>query len=94
MQSLFVDAFEIARELFQVNRDPFHGHSYSSTVLVANVRGMIWTIQLPLGSPTFRSRDRPRGGKDVLRTRIMLTCALPHMTEIPSVAGGATRKTT
>eukprot|EP00959_Pyramimonas_sp_CCMP1952_P143314 3000238-Pyramimonas_sp.AAC.1 len=26
MQSLFVDAVKIAHDLFQVNRDPFHGH--------------------------------------------------------------------
>eukprot|EP00959_Pyramimonas_sp_CCMP1952_P264611 5532636-Pyramimonas_sp.AAC.1 len=38
MQSLFVDAVQIAHDLFQVNRDPFHGHPYSPTVLVAGVR--------------------------------------------------------
>eukprot|EP00959_Pyramimonas_sp_CCMP1952_P431810 9043295-Pyramimonas_sp.AAC.1 len=30
MQSLFVDAVQIARDLFLVNRDPSHGHPYSS----------------------------------------------------------------
>eukprot|EP00959_Pyramimonas_sp_CCMP1952_P410819 8609554-Pyramimonas_sp.AAC.1 len=54
---------------------------------------MIWTIQLSFANPTARSRDRPRGGQDVLRARMTLTCALPHMTEIPSIAGGAIRKT-
>eukprot|EP00959_Pyramimonas_sp_CCMP1952_P430638 9019273-Pyramimonas_sp.AAC.1 len=39
MQSLVVDAVQIARDLFQVNRDPFHGHPFSSTVLVTNVMG-------------------------------------------------------
>eukprot|EP00959_Pyramimonas_sp_CCMP1952_P306558 6415823-Pyramimonas_sp.AAC.1 len=39
MQSLFVDAVQIARDPFQVNRDPFYGRPYSSTVLVTNVRG-------------------------------------------------------
>eukprot|EP00959_Pyramimonas_sp_CCMP1952_P081319 1699135-Pyramimonas_sp.AAC.1 len=39
MQSLFVDAVQIAHDLFQVNRDPFHGHPYSSTVLVTSMRG-------------------------------------------------------
>eukprot|EP00959_Pyramimonas_sp_CCMP1952_P463901 9485690-Pyramimonas_sp.AAC.1 len=39
MQSLFVDAVQVARDLFQVDRDPFHGRSYSSTVLVTNVSG-------------------------------------------------------
>eukprot|EP00959_Pyramimonas_sp_CCMP1952_P259310 5421282-Pyramimonas_sp.AAC.1 len=39
MQSLFVDAVQIAHDLFQVNRDPFHAHPYSFTVLVTNVRG-------------------------------------------------------
>eukprot|EP00959_Pyramimonas_sp_CCMP1952_P306565 6415931-Pyramimonas_sp.AAC.1 len=39
MQSLLVDAVQIAHDLFQVNRDPFHGHPYPSTVLVTNARG-------------------------------------------------------
>eukprot|EP00959_Pyramimonas_sp_CCMP1952_P203705 4259906-Pyramimonas_sp.AAC.1 len=39
MQSLFVEAVQIARDIFQVTRDPFHGHPFSSTVLVTNVRG-------------------------------------------------------
>eukprot|EP00959_Pyramimonas_sp_CCMP1952_P428109 8966162-Pyramimonas_sp.AAC.1 len=39
MHYLFVDAVQIAHDLFQVNRDPFHDHHYSSTVLVTNVRG-------------------------------------------------------
>eukprot|EP00959_Pyramimonas_sp_CCMP1952_P415953 8714773-Pyramimonas_sp.AAC.1 len=39
MQSLFADAVQIAHDLFQVNRDPFHGHLYSSTVLVTNAIG-------------------------------------------------------
>eukprot|EP00959_Pyramimonas_sp_CCMP1952_P410851 8610177-Pyramimonas_sp.AAC.1 len=39
MQLLLVDAVQIARDLFQVNRDPFHGHPHSSTVLVTSVRG-------------------------------------------------------
>eukprot|EP00959_Pyramimonas_sp_CCMP1952_P143529 3004679-Pyramimonas_sp.AAC.3 len=41
---------------------------------------MIWTIQLSLDNPTVRSRDRPREDLAVLDARIMLTCALPHMT--------------
>eukprot|EP00959_Pyramimonas_sp_CCMP1952_P325887 6821466-Pyramimonas_sp.AAC.1 len=39
VQDLFVDAVHFARDLFQVNRGPFHGHSYFSTVLAANARG-------------------------------------------------------
>eukprot|EP00959_Pyramimonas_sp_CCMP1952_P079187 1655115-Pyramimonas_sp.AAC.1 len=39
VQSLFVSAVQIAHDLFHVNRDCFHGHPYSSTVLVTNVRG-------------------------------------------------------
>eukprot|EP00959_Pyramimonas_sp_CCMP1952_P202965 4244680-Pyramimonas_sp.AAC.1 len=39
MQSLFFEAVQIAQDLCQVTRDPFHGHPYSSTVLVTNVRG-------------------------------------------------------
>eukprot|EP00959_Pyramimonas_sp_CCMP1952_P415028 8695947-Pyramimonas_sp.AAC.1 len=39
MQSLFVDAVQTARDLFQVNRDPFYGHPYYCTVLVPNARG-------------------------------------------------------
>eukprot|EP00959_Pyramimonas_sp_CCMP1952_P113336 2368924-Pyramimonas_sp.AAC.1 len=39
MQSLFVDAVPIAHDLFLVNRDPFHDHPHSSSVLVANIRG-------------------------------------------------------
>eukprot|EP00959_Pyramimonas_sp_CCMP1952_P432459 9056086-Pyramimonas_sp.AAC.1 len=39
MQSLFVEAVQIAHNLFQTIRDPFHGHPYSSTALAANVGG-------------------------------------------------------
>eukprot|EP00959_Pyramimonas_sp_CCMP1952_P214778 4494675-Pyramimonas_sp.AAC.1 len=39
VQSLFVGAVHIAHDLSQVNRDPSHGHPYSSTVSVTNVRG-------------------------------------------------------
>eukprot|EP00959_Pyramimonas_sp_CCMP1952_P467308 9491366-Pyramimonas_sp.AAC.1 len=39
MQSRFVEAVQIAHELFQVSRDPFHGHPFYSTVLVTNARG-------------------------------------------------------
>eukprot|EP00959_Pyramimonas_sp_CCMP1952_P309529 6477770-Pyramimonas_sp.AAC.1 len=39
MQSLFVEAVQIARDLFQATRDPFHGCPYSPTVLVTNARG-------------------------------------------------------
>eukprot|EP00959_Pyramimonas_sp_CCMP1952_P157619 3296136-Pyramimonas_sp.AAC.1 len=39
MQSLFVEAVQIAHNLFQATRDPFHGSPYSSTVLVTNARG-------------------------------------------------------
>eukprot|EP00959_Pyramimonas_sp_CCMP1952_P055183 1153553-Pyramimonas_sp.AAC.1 len=39
MQSLFVEAVQIAHELFQVTRDSCHGRPYSSTELVTNVRG-------------------------------------------------------
>eukprot|EP00959_Pyramimonas_sp_CCMP1952_P336552 7047195-Pyramimonas_sp.AAC.1 len=47
MQFLFVDAVQIANDLFLVHRDPFHGHPYSSTVLVTSVRGY------DLGDPTI-----------------------------------------
>eukprot|EP00959_Pyramimonas_sp_CCMP1952_P099739 2085547-Pyramimonas_sp.AAC.1 len=39
MQSFFVDAVQIARDLFRLNRDPFHGPPCSSTVRDSNVRG-------------------------------------------------------
>eukprot|EP00959_Pyramimonas_sp_CCMP1952_P144713 3029088-Pyramimonas_sp.AAC.1 len=39
MHELFADAVQTARGLSQVNRGPFHGRPYSSTVLVTNVRG-------------------------------------------------------
>eukprot|EP00959_Pyramimonas_sp_CCMP1952_P146634 3069260-Pyramimonas_sp.AAC.1 len=39
LQSLFVEAVQIAHDLFQETRDPFHGRPYSSTVLVTCVRG-------------------------------------------------------
>eukprot|EP00959_Pyramimonas_sp_CCMP1952_P368155 7711940-Pyramimonas_sp.AAC.1 len=39
MQSLVVEAVQIARDLVQVTRDPFHGYPYSSTALAASVRG-------------------------------------------------------
>eukprot|EP00959_Pyramimonas_sp_CCMP1952_P234797 4905809-Pyramimonas_sp.AAC.1 len=90
VQSRFVDAVQIAHDIFQVNRDPFRGHPYSSTAPVTNVRG----YALDDGNPTAPSRDRPREGSGVPRARIMLTCALPRMTEILGVAGGAARATT
>eukprot|EP00959_Pyramimonas_sp_CCMP1952_P280011 5854138-Pyramimonas_sp.AAC.1 len=39
MQSLFADAVQLEHDLFQENRDPFHGRPYFSTVLVTSVRG-------------------------------------------------------
>eukprot|EP00959_Pyramimonas_sp_CCMP1952_P219798 4595576-Pyramimonas_sp.AAC.1 len=39
VQSLSVEAVQIADDLFQTTRGPFHGHPYSSTVLATNVRG-------------------------------------------------------
>eukprot|EP00959_Pyramimonas_sp_CCMP1952_P294712 6164093-Pyramimonas_sp.AAC.1 len=39
MQSLFVDAVQIAHDLSQVSRAPFHVRPYSSTALVTRVRG-------------------------------------------------------
>eukprot|EP00959_Pyramimonas_sp_CCMP1952_P054175 1133369-Pyramimonas_sp.AAC.1 len=39
MQSLFVEAVQIAHDLFQATCDPFHGYPYSSTALVTNARG-------------------------------------------------------
>eukprot|EP00959_Pyramimonas_sp_CCMP1952_P180149 3767323-Pyramimonas_sp.AAC.1 len=39
MQSLFVESFQIAHDLFQTTRDPFHGFPYSPTVLATNARG-------------------------------------------------------
>eukprot|EP00959_Pyramimonas_sp_CCMP1952_P146006 3057280-Pyramimonas_sp.AAC.1 len=61
MQSLFVDAVQIARDQFQVNRDPFHGYPYSSTVLVTDVR------EFDLDDPTIHrqpdgSITRPPSG--------------------------------
>eukprot|EP00959_Pyramimonas_sp_CCMP1952_P396576 8308986-Pyramimonas_sp.AAC.1 len=38
-QSLFVEAVQIAHDLFQVARGPFHGRPYSPTVLVTNAGG-------------------------------------------------------
>eukprot|EP00959_Pyramimonas_sp_CCMP1952_P037432 783363-Pyramimonas_sp.AAC.2 len=38
MQLLFVEAGQIAHDLFQATRDPFHGCPYSSTVLVTSAR--------------------------------------------------------
>eukprot|EP00959_Pyramimonas_sp_CCMP1952_P132019 2760282-Pyramimonas_sp.AAC.1 len=39
MQSLFVEAVQIAHDLFQVTRDPFHGYPHPSTALATNVSG-------------------------------------------------------
>eukprot|EP00959_Pyramimonas_sp_CCMP1952_P364169 7625990-Pyramimonas_sp.AAC.1 len=39
MQLLFVEAVQIAHDLFQVTRDPFHGNPHSSTALVTNAAG-------------------------------------------------------
>eukprot|EP00959_Pyramimonas_sp_CCMP1952_P384814 8064875-Pyramimonas_sp.AAC.1 len=38
MQSLCIESVQIARDLFQTARDPFHGYPYSSTALATNVR--------------------------------------------------------
>eukprot|EP00959_Pyramimonas_sp_CCMP1952_P116915 2443776-Pyramimonas_sp.AAC.1 len=54
MQSLFADVAQIVHDLFQVNRDSFHGHPSSSTALVTNTRG------LDLDGPTIlRQLDGP-----------------------------------
>eukprot|EP00959_Pyramimonas_sp_CCMP1952_P303551 6352313-Pyramimonas_sp.AAC.1 len=39
MQSPFVEAVQIAHDLCQTTRDPFHGHPHSFTVLATNARG-------------------------------------------------------
>eukprot|EP00959_Pyramimonas_sp_CCMP1952_P320134 6699749-Pyramimonas_sp.AAC.1 len=39
MQSLLVEALQIAHNLFQTTRDPFQGHPYSSTAVATNARG-------------------------------------------------------
>eukprot|EP00959_Pyramimonas_sp_CCMP1952_P411322 8619036-Pyramimonas_sp.AAC.1 len=39
MQSLFLEAVQIACDFLQVTRDPFHGYPYSSTALVTSARG-------------------------------------------------------
>eukprot|EP00959_Pyramimonas_sp_CCMP1952_P265571 5552742-Pyramimonas_sp.AAC.1 len=39
MQPPFVDAVQIAHDLFLVNRDPFHDHPHSSFAFVTNMRG-------------------------------------------------------
>eukprot|EP00959_Pyramimonas_sp_CCMP1952_P310495 6498325-Pyramimonas_sp.AAC.2 len=62
MQSLFVDAVQIAHDLFQVNRDSFHGHPYSSTVLVTNVRGCELDDQTIPRQPDGSITRPPSGG--------------------------------
>eukprot|EP00959_Pyramimonas_sp_CCMP1952_P221166 4623544-Pyramimonas_sp.AAC.1 len=38
MQSLFVGSVQIAHDLFQTTRAPFHGYPFSPTVLATNAR--------------------------------------------------------
>eukprot|EP00959_Pyramimonas_sp_CCMP1952_P427753 8958353-Pyramimonas_sp.AAC.1 len=71
MQSLFVDAVQIAHDLFLVNRDPFHGHPYSSSVLVADARGYDLHGPAVPRHPDGSIKRPPSGGLDVLRVRRM-----------------------
>eukprot|EP00959_Pyramimonas_sp_CCMP1952_P369524 7740131-Pyramimonas_sp.AAC.2 len=62
VQSLFVGAVQIAHDLFQVNRVPFHGHPYSPTALVASVRGYgLGDPSLPWQSDGSIARPPSRG---------------------------------
>eukprot|EP00959_Pyramimonas_sp_CCMP1952_P141137 2953972-Pyramimonas_sp.AAC.1 len=59
MLSLFVDAVQIAHDMFLVNRDPFHDQLHLSSVMT----------QLSLGVPTVRSWGHPQGDGGVLHVR-------------------------
>eukprot|EP00959_Pyramimonas_sp_CCMP1952_P201891 4221633-Pyramimonas_sp.AAC.1 len=63
MQSLFVDAVQIARDPFQVNRDPF---SWSPLLFHRASRQRegirFGRSNSSIDNPTVRSRDRPREG--------------------------------
>ena len=54
MQSLFVDAVQIAHDLFASNRDPFCDRPHKTSVFVLNARGF------DLDDPTL---DRHSNGK-------------------------------
>eukprot|EP00959_Pyramimonas_sp_CCMP1952_P431574 9038218-Pyramimonas_sp.AAC.1 len=60
MQSLFVGTVQVAHDLFQVNRDPFHGHTYS-TVLVTNARGFDLDDATPPRQPDGSITRSPLG---------------------------------
>eukprot|EP00959_Pyramimonas_sp_CCMP1952_P222094 4643186-Pyramimonas_sp.AAC.1 len=61
-QPLFVEAVQIAHNLFQTTRDPFNGHPYSSSVLVANVGGCdLDDPSLPRQPDGSITRPRPGG---------------------------------
>eukprot|EP00959_Pyramimonas_sp_CCMP1952_P182566 3817999-Pyramimonas_sp.AAC.1 len=86
MQPLFVEAVQIAHDLFQVTRDPFHGdrdpfHGYPPRWSPPQ-GDATWMARVSLDNLMARLRDHHRGGSVVLHARITLTCILPLMIEI------------
>eukprot|EP00959_Pyramimonas_sp_CCMP1952_P075434 1576508-Pyramimonas_sp.AAC.1 len=71
MQSLFVEAVQIAHDLFQTTRGPSLGHPCSSTVLGRPTHGgAIWTIRVFPDYRMARLRDHRREGLAALPARI------------------------
>eukprot|EP00959_Pyramimonas_sp_CCMP1952_P150620 3152235-Pyramimonas_sp.AAC.1 len=62
VQPLFVGAVQVAHDLFLVNRDPFHDHPQSSSVLVTNVRGFDLDDPAILRHPDGSIQRPPSGG--------------------------------
>eukprot|EP00959_Pyramimonas_sp_CCMP1952_P406302 8515366-Pyramimonas_sp.AAC.1 len=62
MQSLFVESVQIAHDLFQTTRDPFHGYPHSSTVLATSARGCDLDDPSPPRHPDWSIARPPSGG--------------------------------
>eukprot|EP00959_Pyramimonas_sp_CCMP1952_P346051 7247592-Pyramimonas_sp.AAC.1 len=81
MQSLLAEAVQIAHDLFQVTRDPFHGYPYSSTAWVTSARGCDLDDPSPPRQPDGSIARRHRGGSVVLLARTTLTLVGKHAAE-------------
>eukprot|EP00959_Pyramimonas_sp_CCMP1952_P161892 3384965-Pyramimonas_sp.AAC.1 len=64
MQPLFVEAVQIARDMFAVSRDPSHGHPHAQSVLVTNTRGPELYDPAILRHPDGRIMGPPSEGRE------------------------------
>eukprot|EP00959_Pyramimonas_sp_CCMP1952_P045965 960298-Pyramimonas_sp.AAC.1 len=62
MQSFFLESVQIAHELFQTTRNPFHGYPHSPTALATNARGCDLDDQSLPRQPDGSITRPPSGG--------------------------------